>query len=232
MALLPSPIPPSSEETEPTVSLKPFPALPPSDRLKKIPAALARDNENVPDATGNKPYYDVPHDFSSPSNQPNWLNDNGGQTRTCRVCGVTERRDLVRVDRKGMNYHYVDAMGLTITSLVPLSCPTFIGDTNGTLAETKGRVRKHDVQLETVDARLDRLEADNIYLRSVLETKIELDLNGLVAWLAQMSQLSAQAQLPTTPIEITGLSYEVPVPIAELVQGVGVTIVVTPEDEK
>ena len=215
-------------------ALSPLPDLPPSTRATKL--ALPDNSEvyiveKVPKATGVKPHYDVPHDFGSLSNQPDWLNDNGGQTNTCRVCGVTERRDLIRADRKGMNYHYSDAYGVQITSMVPLSCPTFLGDPNGAIAEAKQRVRKHDVMLETVDARLDRLEADNLYLREQLEAKIQLDVTGLVAWLSQMSQLSVQAQLPTTAVQVAGLPYEVPTPIADLVQGVGVTINVRAEPE-
>lgn len=41
-----------------------------------------------------------------------------------------------------MKYHYVDAFGLKITSMIPLSCPTFIGDPNGAILEAKQRGRR------------------------------------------------------------------------------------------
>ena len=217
------------------VRLKEFPELPPSDRLKVIPKAqpvkykdpkLGYDMDALPPATGNKPDICVKHTFSSSANSPDWLNNPGGSSAECIVCGVTIRKDLIRPDRKGMNFHYVDAYGLQLSSMIELDCPVFIGDTNGAIGEAKQRVRGHDVILETVDARLNRLEQHNQYLQEQLEAKIQLDVNGLVAWLSQVSQMSAQAQLPTTQVAIAGLPFEIPTPIAELVRGVGETITV------
>jgi hypothetical protein len=242
---------PNAKEFQLRVELKPFPELPPSTRLDKIPAAQygmttfkapsgaeipVLDLDTVPIDTGNKPAHDAPHqwgdDPTARNGQPDWLNDNGGMTKTCRVCGVMERRDLIRADRKGMKYHYVDAFGIALTSMVPLSCPTFLGDVPGAVGEAKQRVRKLDSQMETVGARLDRLEAHNTYLQEQLEAKIQLDLNGLVAWLGQMAALSAQNQLPTTLVDVAGLPFVIPTPIADLVRGVGqeITVELEPDD--
>lgn len=215
------------------VQLDDFPELPPSSRLTTIPVAQPHrisdkdgyDLDRVPEATGNKPAANVPHQWSS-----DWLNDTDG--RTCKVCGVVEKSgSLIRADRKGMPHHYVDAFGVAITSMVELTCPTFIGDMGGAVAETKGRVRNLDSQMETVDARLDRLEQHNQYLQDQLTSKIQLDVNGLVNWLTQMVQLNIQNQLPTTVVEVAGLPLEIPSPIADLIRGVGVTIDVKLEDE-
>ena len=218
----------ANESTKPTnqdITLRDPPPLRDSTRIAVIPIAAtgAQDPESVPKATGNKPAANVPHQWGNgPGGQPDWLNDSGG--RTCRVCGVSERTDLIRADRKGMKYHYVDAYGVQMTSMVQLYCPTFIGDTNGTLAETKGRVRNLDCQMETIDSRLERLERDNIYLREQLEAKIQLDVTGLVDWLSQVAALARQNELASTRVEVAGLPYAVPMPVADLIRGVGTTI--------
>jgi len=184
------------------------------------------DLEKVPQATGVKPHPETQHDWGNdpqdPRNKnfPDWLNDNGGQQKTCRVCGVTERRDLIRVDRKGMNYHYVDAYGIAITSLVPLNCPTFLGDVPGAVAEAKGRIRNLDTQMEQVHYRMEALEQQNMQLQAQLDAKIQLDVTGFVNWLSSMTALSATAQIATTPVDVAGLPYEVPTPIADLLQGI------------
>lgn len=236
-------------------SLAPLPPLPPSKRLEKIPVAKydmttfhgpsgaeipVMDMDTVPVDTGMKPADRVPHEWGMDpqdlrsKNAPDWLNDNGGQTKVCRVCGVTMRSDLIRPDRKGMKYHYVDAFGLSLTSMIELFCPTFIGDTNGAVGEAKQRVRHLDVQMETVHDRLDRLEADNQYLREQLEAKIQLDVTGLVEWLGQIAKMSATAHLPTTQVSVAGLPLEIPTPMADLIRGVGeaVTVDVTFEEDE
>ena len=218
----------------PRTALAPFPELPPPTRLTVIPVAQPHfvsdkdgyDMDRVPEATGNKPAANVAHQWSN-----DWLNDMGG--RTCKVCGVVEKTGhLIRPDRKGMEHHYVDAFGVQMTSMTELSCPTFIGDMGGAVAETKGRVRQLDEQMETVDARLERLEKHNQYLQDQLEAKIQLDVTGLVNWLNQVVKLSAEAQLPTTTVEVAGLGYSIPSPIADLVRGVGVTVDVEFEDDE
>lgn len=224
----------------PQATLLPLPELPQSTRLSTIPVAQfdmktftgqsgnkynVHDLENAPASTGNKPSTDVQHQWDDvggggAGQQPGWLNSSE-LVKTCRVCGVTMRADLIRADRRGMNFHYVDAFGTAMTSLVELSCPTFLGDVPGAVAETKGRVRNLDCQMETVHDRLDRLEKDNLYLREQLGAKIQLDVTGLVDWLGQMAQMAAQAGLPMSGVTVAGLPLEVPMPIADLVRGVG-----------
>lgn len=226
-----------------TGTLAPLPPLPPSDRLTVIPEAkFDVATEKVPEATGNKPAPFVEHQWGASkgtppaARQPDWLNDgsldggNGG--RTCAVCGVTERTRLIRADRKGMDYHYVDAYGVAMSSLVPLGCPTFLGDVAGAAAETKQRVRNLDAQHETMDARMTRLEQDNAYLRAKLEEKITVDVTGLVEWLAQVAALSNQAGLPSLPVSVAGLSYEVPKPVADMIIDVAAVPVPVKDEEK
>jgi hypothetical protein len=211
--------------------LKPFPELPPSTRLEKIPEAVKDYSSGdiaLPTATGNKPATHVAHqwgdDPTKKNSQPDWLNDNGGQTRTCRVCGVTCRKDLIRVDRKGMSFHYVDAFGVAMTSMIELDCPTFLGDVPGAVGEAKQRIRGLDSHVETIDARLDRLEQHNAYLQTQLEAKIQLDVTSFVSWLAQMAAMSAQAALPTTSVAVGSLPLEIPSPIADLIRGIGTQV--------
>lgn len=216
------------------------PDLEPKPPRKIEPASIVRDStgsvdtDALPPDTGLKPDPDTPHDFGDGGNrngQPDWLNalDSGG--RVCRVCGVSERTDkLIRADRKGMKYHYTDAYGIQMTSMVPLSCPTFLGDVPGAVGEAKQRVRKLDNQMTGVLDRLAKVEAQNRELREQLESKIELDVTNLVQWLGQMVKLHAEHQLPTATVQVAGLPYEIPKPIAEMVKGVAIEAVLVPND--
>lgn len=225
----------------PTTALAPLPPLPPSTRLDKIPVAKwDHVSESVPAATGNKPAAFVEHNWGrggGARGQPDWLDQIDGG-RVCSVCGVQESTGSVIMPggAKGMSYVYRDATNKEIVSMIPLGCPTFIGHVNGAIGEAKQRIRNLDAHIETVDARLDRLEADNLYLRDQLEAKIQLDVTGLVEWLGQMAKLAAEAQLPMAPVTVAGLPLEIPTPIADLVKGVGeaskVTVDVHFEDDE
>ncbi len=225
--------------------LAPLPPLPPSKRLTDIPVAkydmttwtgpsgIQRqvvDMEKVPEATGNKPAAFVEHQWGrggGSKGQPDWLDQVDGG-RVCSVCGVQESTGSVIMPgmAKGMSYVYRDATNKEIVSMIPLGCPTFIGHVNGAIGEAKQRIRNLDAHIETVDDRLDRLEADNLYLREQLESKINLDVTGLVEWLGQMAKMAAEAQLSMSPVVVNGLPLEVPTPIADLVRGVGEAVVV------
>ena len=133
------------------------------------------------------------------------------------MCGVSVRTDLIRADRKGMKYHYVDAYGIAMTSMVELGCPTFLGDVPGAVGEAKQRIRKLDSEMETAQARLDRLEADNQYLRAKLEEKVTIDVTGFVQWLGEIKAMAEAASLPMAPVNVGGLPYEVPVPVANMI---------------
>lgn len=132
---------------------------------------------------------------------PDWLNgiELTGE-RQCEYCGCSERA-LIRPDRKGMDYHYTDAYGEQITSLVPLSCPVFIGDTNGAVGETKerlrgvtGRVGCLEERTESVEERLERLEAENAEMKAQL-AQYPMDVTDMVDWLAQQVQTKVEEQV-------------------------------------
>jgi len=112
--------------------------------------------------------------------------------------------------------------------MIELGCPVFIGDTNGTLAEAKERVRMVNGRVDgvedrvvSVEDRITALEQENEDLRARLDTKIELDVSGLVQWLSEMAALHAQNQLPTVPASVTGVPLTLPAPVAALVIEVG-----------
>lgn len=177
---------------------------------------------------------------ADPDRAHEWLSDpwSSSPSKTCRVCGVTERLDLVRADRKGLKYNYVDAHGVTMSSMNELPCPLYIGDVGGTLADTKVRVRRLDGHLDQTDdrvakleKRLEQLEGDNADLRQQIERGVEINLDGLVAWLQQMANLNAQAKLPTVPVRIAGLAYEVPKPVSDLLTRVSAVKVIDSESE-
>lgn len=137
-------------------------------------------------ASGKRPAPSQQHVWGGGgSNAPDWLNNLDGG-RTCRVCGVTERVDLIRADRKradgSQQIHYTDAHGNNIVSFEELACPTYLGDPGSAAAYAKDQVRKvrgrvDDVedQLETVDERLARLESDNDFFRQRLLEQPVLD---------------------------------------------------------
>ena len=173
------------------------------------------------------------HDFSGTGQgrgrQPGWVNDEaGGGSKTCNVCGVTVLTTFTQADRAGMDYHYRDAYGKEIHSMEPLGCPTFIGDTNGAVMDVRGKTRALtgrmdgvETKVESVEDRVARLERDNVDLRAQLNAKIELDVSGLVAWLAEMAALHAQNQLPSVPATINGQPLTLPAPVATMVFEVG-----------
>ena len=225
-------------------SIASLPPLPASKRLKVIPAAIPYhtvnklgqkeyDMDRVPDATGKKPAAFVPHSYGGGSRgQPDWVNQMDGGP-VCSVCGVQETSNSIIMPGgiKGMKYIYRDAANLEIVSMIPLGCPTFIGHPNGAIGEAKQRIRQLDEHVETVDARLDRLENYVTYLQGQLEAKIQLDVQGLVNWIGQMTALSAQNQLPTATVEVAGLGYSIPTPIADLIRGVGDEVTIDVELE-
>ena len=62
-------------------------------------------------------------------------------------------------------------------------------------------------------------------------TYLQGQLEGLVNWLGQVSALSKQHAIDTAKVEVAGLPYAIPTPIAELVKGVGVVIDAKFEDD-
>jgi len=125
-------------------------------------------------------------------------------------------------------FHYSDAAGRQINTMVELGCPVFVGDTNGTLAETKDKVRHVgsrvdgvENRVDSVEDRLSALETENAELRTRLDAKIELDVSGLVEWLSEMALLHLKNQLPTVPATVTGVPLALPAPVAALVIEVG-----------
>lgn len=143
-------------------------------------------------ASGKRPAPSQKHVWNTGGVSPDWLNNLDGG-RTCKVCGVTERSDLIRADRQradgSQQYHYVDAHGNAIVSFEEMSCPTYLGDPGSAAAYAKDQVRKvrgrvDDVEdkldtvdghLESVDERLARLEADNDFFRQRLIEQPVLD---------------------------------------------------------
>lgn len=160
---------------------------------------LASMSPEAKEADGKRPKANQQHVWGGGPNSPDWLNslDSGG--RTCRVCGVTENPSLIRADRMRGNgkqqFHYVDAHGNAITSFEELSCPTYLGDPGSAAAIAKehvrrvrGRVDEIDGKLETVDDRLDKLEADNEFLRQRLLEQPILDANMVAEALLIIAQ--------------------------------------------
>lgn len=108
----------------------------------------------------------------------------GNGELTCKVCGVTYRA----MSRSEFPYEYSDAMGKTIRTLVELSCPVFIGNTEGAAAETKQRVRNLSSKVETIDERLQRLEEENQNLREQIQEQQSLSEERLTTWLVNIMQ--------------------------------------------
>jgi len=177
----------------------------------------------------------------------------------CSVCGVTMTKTGGVLVGSPQKYIYEDAVGRQIHSMIELGCPVFIGDTNGSVAEAKERVRRVggrvdgvEDRVDSVEVRLARLEAENrglhdsvvslmaenSELRARLNEKIELDVTGLVDWLSQMVMLHSRNLLPTVPATVTGVPLALPAPVAELIIEVGrprerepVLVRRTPSDE-
>lgn len=180
-----------------------------------------------------------PHQWTG-GGQPDWLNSSGG--RTCRVCGVTERTNLILADHAGFGddgknfgdpsnrvrtYVYEDAKGNTFASQRELGCPVFILDHIGTTMENRAMIREvddrvdqTDTRVDSVEARLARLETENEMLKTKLAERI--DVTAMVEWLAEMVAQAAALKMQTVNVQIEGRTVAaLPPPIANLIIDVG-----------
>lgn len=159
------------------------------------------------------------------------------QERDCLVCGVTETPGIIRADmedpsgkqtgKKSRLYHYRDASGKTISSLVPLLCPVYIGDVNGAVAESKqrirdvtGRVGTVEGQVESLDARVERLEQENEDLKAQVSAN-RMEVVDFVRWLGQMVSEHTRNGLPAVTVDVQGQSYLLPPPVASVITSIG-----------
>jgi hypothetical protein len=157
----------------PAVTAEPVVSQPPALNIQGEPIPFA--SPQAARASGVRPAANQKHVWDSGSpNTPSWLNNMDG--RTCVICGVTERSNLIRADRKRgdgtQQFHYTDAHGNAIVALEELSCPTYLGDPGSAAAYAKDQVRKVrgrvdtvEEHLGTVDDRLNQLQADNDFFR-------------------------------------------------------------------
>lgn len=209
--------------------------LPPLPPALPAPAAPPKKRRHPNAVEANRP-----HKWSG-GGQPDWLNSSGG--RTCQVCGVTERTNLILADHAGFGadgnnfgdrnnrvqtYVYEDAKGNTFASQRPLGCPVFILDHMGTTMENRAMIREVDDRIDGTDDRVDnhedrlaRLEAENLVLRAKLEERI--DVTAMVEWLAEMVAQSAALKLQTVNVQVEGRTVAaLPPPLANLIIDVGV----------
>jgi outer membrane murein-binding lipoprotein Lpp len=129
--------------------------------------------------------------------------------------------------KKSRLYHYRDASGKVISSLVPLSCPAYIGDVNGAVGEAKqrirnvtGRVGTVESKVESMDARVARLEAENEALKAQVSAN-RMEVVEFVQWLGQMVAEHAQKGLPSVRVEVQGQNYQLPQPVARVITSIG-----------
>lgn len=161
----------------------------------------------------------------------------GSTDKVCSVCGVTELLGLTRADmedpsgmvtgKKVRMYHYRDAQNKTMSSLIPLACPAFVGDIAGTLGETKqrlrtvtGRVGSVEGRVESVEDRVARLEEENVNLRQQVNSD-RADVIALVNWLGQMVREHSQRGLPSVEMTVEGERYQLPPPVANVIRTLG-----------
>lgn len=102
--------------------------------------------------------------------------------RTCTHCGVTEDTSATLTDKTALKYIYTDAYGVSIHTMEPLPCPTFLGHVGGATAankqsikavtanvlETKETVNKIDQRVLSVEDRILALEEENKALHQAL----------------------------------------------------------------
>jgi len=103
----------------------------------------------------------------------------GTSRKTCKICGVTVEGGPgwgnIDVGKKGLLYTYTDVYNVSIQSMKQLSCPVFIGQTGGAIAEVKENVRhiQHDAfqisnRMDSAEERVARLEGEIASLRQQL----------------------------------------------------------------
>lgn len=124
-------------------------------------------------------------------------------------------------------YHYRDAQNKTMSSLIPLTCPAFVGDVAGTVGETKerlrnvtGRVGSVEGRVESVEDRVARLEEENVSLREQVNSD-RADVMALVNWLGQMVKEHSQRGLPSVVMTVEGEQYQLPPPVANVIRTLG-----------
>lgn len=152
-----------------------------------------------------------------------WLNNMDG-SRTCKVCGVTQRTDITRADRQrgdgSQQFHYTDAHMNTFMSLEELSCPTYLGDPGSAAAYAKDQVRKvrgrvDDVEehLETMGVRLSKIESDNEFLRQRILQQPVIDATMLAEAILIIASKGRIDNHPALDEQIQAL---LPAPIPDL----------------
>jgi hypothetical protein len=185
----------------PTITIRPVDPLPPPGMLKpaKKPPGFYQSGRNM-----GRPISDVKEDRPwKPAGREHdwgpWEQFVNTPSRSCRVCGVYQ---------EGRNT-YKDVHGRTIWSTEALACPTFIGDVNGAIAETKEKVRGILDSMETIEQRVTRLEAENVELKAQIDAKT-IDMTAFVRWLAEQvqAQMSQQQQVHVLPDPIRKLLPE------------------------
>lgn len=177
-------------------------------------------------ASGKRPMSNQKHVWNDTGPSPDWLNSSDG-SRTCKVCGVTMRTDLIRVDRRrgdgSQQFHYVDAHGNSIVAFEELACPTYLGDPGSAAAYAKDQVRKvrgrvDDVEdkVDSIEDRLTRLEAENQALRAALAERPVLDADMVAEALLRLAeQAKASKQIET--VQARGEAYQIPMTILDVV---------------
>lgn len=177
--------------------------VPPEERNvqgERIPFASPEAKAaNGKRAKANTPHVWIADDFGSPN-------------RLCCVCGVTERRDLIRADRKRgdgtQQIHYVDAHGNAIVALEEFGCPVYLGDPGSAAAYAKDQVRKVrdrvdgvEEHIESVEERLARVEADNEFFRQRLLERPTLDAEMVAEALLIIAARGGQAPALTERVQ-------------------------------
>lgn len=125
-----------------------------------------------------------PHKWSS-----DWSSDGSS---TCSVCGLSSYPNTIDVDKIGQGTRYVDAHRVEIYLKDEPSCPTYIGSLGGATWTTKEKVQKVEGRVESVEERLDRLEAENEAMRMAMAQRPIVDAEVLVGILRQIADLARQ----------------------------------------
>lgn len=141
-----------------------------------------------------------------------------------------EDRSGVQTGKKSRLYHYRDARGNTISSLIPLECPLYVGDIPGTVAETKQRLRGTvtrvagvEGRVGSVEERLATLELENRALKEQVRTNHE-GVSAFAAWLRDMVAEHVHRGGPVVPLTLEGETHQLPPPVARLIVDLGAVV--------
>jgi len=106
-----------------------------------------------------------------------------------------------------------------------------LAGSNGAIAETKERIRGIQDDVETLDQRVARLEAENVRLQAQIDSKT-IDMTAFVQWLASQVQAQIQSGGQSRSVLPDSVRAMLPEPIAQTLDVIDAEFVTVPAKDE